>query len=82
MGMRVRSQVLKVGGLVLFVAGWAVGAGAQTAQGAQVSQRAHGRGERDCEPAFCGGGPANCGGDSSESSGRASDGGDSADGME
>jgi alpha-galactosidase len=29
--------MLKAGGLVLFVAGWAVGAGAQTAQGAQTS---------------------------------------------
>ena len=37
MGMRIRSQMLKAGGLVLFVAGWAVGAGAQTAQGAQTS---------------------------------------------
>ncbi|MGA2897746.1 MAG: glycoside hydrolase family 27 protein [Acidobacteriaceae bacterium] len=35
--MRIRSQMLKAGGLVLFVAGWAVGAGAQTAQGAQTS---------------------------------------------
>ena len=38
MGMRARLQMLKAGGLVLFAAGWAVGAGAQTAQGAQGAQ--------------------------------------------
>ena len=42
MGMRVRSGMLKAGGLVLFVAGWAVGAGAQGAQAGAAAGAASG----------------------------------------
>jgi len=67
--MRVRSGMLKAGGLVLFVAGWAVGRERRSAGGS-----GGGAASGTATPASCCGGPANCGGDA------ASDGGDSADG--
>ena len=89
MGMRVRSadaEGWRSGSVGGGLGGWCGGAdGAGSARSASRTGRAGsagGRGERDCGSASCCGDPANWGGDSSESSGRASDGGDSADGME